>query len=369
MSDADLLFSPYRLKTIELPNRVVMAPMTRSFSPGHVPTVEVAAYYRRRAEHGVGLIITEATGIDRAAAVNEPDVPRFHGGEALSGWKRVVDEVHAAGGRIMPQLWHVGRKLSRASGSWQPDSAYESPSGLSLQGEPVGHAMTEADIRATIDAFAQAASDARHLGFDGVEVHGGHGYLVNQFLFDHLNLRTDGYGGKTLLERSRFAIEVVEAIRRRVGDDFPILFRFSQWKPTDFHARLIETPNLLEEWATALIAAGVDAFDCSQQHYWDVAFPEADPDLNLAGWVKKLTGITSITVGSVGLESDVYSSMKGQSARAASIAPLLSRLRRQEFDLVMVGRPLLQDPTWLEKVRRGEREHAGFDPRAFDTLS
>jgi 2,4-dienoyl-CoA reductase-like NADH-dependent reductase (Old Yellow Enzyme family) len=129
MSDLDILFSPYRLNALNLPNRVVMAPMTRSFAPGGVPTAEVAAYYRRRAENGVGLIVTEGTGVDRPAAVNEPDVPHFHGEAALAGWKKVVDEVHAAGGRIAPQLWHAGQKHSKAAPDWTPPALYESPTG------------------------------------------------------------------------------------------------------------------------------------------------------------------------------------------------------------------------------------------------
>lgn len=174
MSNLDVLFSSYRLNALNLPNRVVMAPMARSFSPGGVPTTEVASYYRRRAENGVGPIITEATGIDRPAAVNEPDVPRFHGEMALAGWKTVVDEVHAAGGRIAPQLWHVGQKRSEAAADWTSPAPYESPSGLSGMGEQVGQPMSEDDITHTIDAFARAAADAERLGFDGIELHGAH---------------------------------------------------------------------------------------------------------------------------------------------------------------------------------------------------
>ena len=112
MPNLDALFKPYRLNALNLPNRVVMAPMTRSMSLGGVPTAEVAGYYRRRAENGVGLIITEGTEVVRRAALNEPDMPHFHGEAALAGWKKVVDEVHSAGGRIVPQLVHVGHKRS-----------------------------------------------------------------------------------------------------------------------------------------------------------------------------------------------------------------------------------------------------------------
>ena len=133
MPDLDVLFRSYRLNALSLPNRVVMAPMTRSRSPGGVPTSEVAGYYRRRAENGVGLIITEGTGVGRPASLNEPDMPRFYGEAPLAGWKKVVDEVHAAGGHIAPQLVHVGGKRSISAPGWQPPAPYEGPRGSQRQ--------------------------------------------------------------------------------------------------------------------------------------------------------------------------------------------------------------------------------------------
>lgn len=370
MSNVDCLFSPYRLNELRLPNRIVMAPMTRSFSPEGIPTADVAAYYRRRAENGVGFILTEGTGVDRPAALNEPDIPQFHGEAALAGWKKVVDEVHAAGGRIAPQLWHVGQKRSKAAADWTPPAPYESPSGLSETGEPVGHSMSEADVADTIDAFARAAGDAERLGFDGIELHGAHGYLINQFFLRELNRRTDRYGGATLVERSRFAVEILKAVRLAVTPGFPVILRLSQWKPRDFHARLAETPQALEQWLSVLADAGADAFHLSQSKFWEPAFPEFDVELNLAGWAKKLVGVTAITVGSVGLSGDVYESFAGKNARAASLDELLVRLERGEFDLVAVGRPLLQDPAWLSKVKQGRFDQfRDFTPQAFTTLS
>jgi len=127
---SDALFRPFKLKGLNLPNRVVLAPMTRSFSPGGIPSEDVAQYYRRRAEGAVGFIISEGTGVDRPASLNDPNVPRFHGEKELAGWRRVVDEVHAAGGLMAPQLWHVGAVRTRAQ-NWSPPGAYDSPSGLS----------------------------------------------------------------------------------------------------------------------------------------------------------------------------------------------------------------------------------------------
>jgi 2,4-dienoyl-CoA reductase-like NADH-dependent reductase (Old Yellow Enzyme family) len=366
----EVLFRPYRLNSLNLPNRVVMAPMTRSASPGGVPTSEVAGYYRRRAENGVGLIITEGAGVGRTASLNEPDMPHFHGKAALAGWKKVVDEVHAAGGRIAPQLVHVGHKLSKAAPAWKPPAPYESPSGLSVTGERVGHPMSEADVVDTIDAFARAAMDAERLGFDGVELMGAHGYLINQFFYDHLNSRDDQYGGATLVERSRFAVEILKAVRAVVAPGFPVILRLSQWKPKDFNARLAETPRALEQWLGVLVDAGADAFHLSQSKFWQPAFPEVDGELNLAGWAKKLTGVTAISVGAVGLSGDVYESFAGKSAQFRPLDGLLARLGRGEFDLIAVGRALLQDPAWLQKVRHGCLDQiADFTPAAFATLS
>jgi 2,4-dienoyl-CoA reductase-like NADH-dependent reductase (Old Yellow Enzyme family) len=370
MNNLDVLFNPYQLNALYLPNRVVMAPMTRSMSAGGVPTAEVASYYRRRAENGVGLIITEGTGIGRPAALNEPDMPRFHGEAALAGWKRVVDEVHAAGGRIAPQLVHVGHKLSKLTPDWTPPAPYESPSGLSVTGQPIGREMSESDVADAIDAFARAASGAERIGFDGIELMGAHGYLINQFFYDHLNLRNDRYGGSTLVERSRFAVEILKAVRKAVSPGLPVIIRLSQWKPTDFSARLAETPKALEQWLGVLVEAGADAFHLSQPKFWQPAFPEVDKELNLAGWAKKLTGVTAITVGAVGLSGDVYESFGGKSAQFTPLNGLLARLERGEFDLVAVGRALLQDPAWLEKVRQNRVDQiADFTPEAMATLS
>ncbi|CAG9250939.1 12-oxophytodienoate reductase [Paraburkholderia unamae] len=366
----DVLFRPYRLNTLDLPNRVVMAPMTRSLSPAGVPTAETAAYYRRRAAHGVGLIITEAAGIGRPAARNEPDMPQLHGEAALASWKTIVDEVHAAGGRIAPQLIHVGQKRSMLGADWTPPAPYESPSGLALTGQPAGRPMSDAEVAATIDAFARAAADAERIGFDGIELHGAHNYLINQFFSEDLNQRSDHYGGSTLLDRSRFAIEILQAIRAVVSPGFPVILRLSQWKPKDFNARLAPTPQVLETWLGALVDAGADAFHLSQQRFSQAAFPEFDAQLNLAGWAKKLTGVTAITVGSVGLIGDVYESMAGKNAQATSLDDMLARLERDEFDLVAVGRPLLQDPAWLDKIRNNRVDTiADFTPAAFATLS
>jgi 2,4-dienoyl-CoA reductase-like NADH-dependent reductase (Old Yellow Enzyme family) len=369
-SPVDALFRPLRVKSLDLPNRIVMAPMTRAFSPGGVPRDDVAAYYRRRAEGGVGLILSEGTVINRPAARNHPDIPFFHGHAALAGWQQVIDEVHAAGGRMGAQLWHVG-SVANPGTDWAPGAAVESPSGLEAPGVPRGVAMDEQAIADTIAAFGRAAADAKRLGFDTVEIHGAHGYLLDQFLWSATNQRTDHYGGATVAERTRFAVEVVCSIRNAVGPDFPIILRLSQWKQQDYTTRLARTPDELSDWLVPLVDAGVDILHCSQRRFWEPEFPELDgpTGLNFAGWAKKLTGATTISVGSVGLSGDFLGAFAGEASQRTNLDDLVNRMDHDEFDLIAVGRALLSDPTWAAKVRAGDTARLrDFDPAAMSQL-
>jgi 2,4-dienoyl-CoA reductase-like NADH-dependent reductase (Old Yellow Enzyme family) len=364
---ADALFRPFSYKSLHLKNRIVMAPMTRSFSPNGVPPPEVATYYRRRAEGEVGLILSEGTAVGRPSAKNDPNVPDFHGEQALAGWKRVIDEVHAGGGRMAPQLWHVGSARNPMT-KWVAPPPVDSPSGLSSPGKSFTEPMTDSAIADTLAAFGQAAADAKRLGFDAVEIHGAHGYLVDQFFWAGTNQRTDAYGGATLVERARFAAEVVKAIRAAVGEDYAIIFRLSQWKQQDYNAKLAHTPQEMEAWLTPLVDAGTDIIHCSQRRFWDPEFEGSD--LNFAGWARKLTGRPTITVGSVGLTGEFIATlMKGEGSKPASLDNLLRRLERDEFDLVAVGRALISDPQWTRKVREGrDAELTDFDREALSTL-
>jgi 2,4-dienoyl-CoA reductase-like NADH-dependent reductase (Old Yellow Enzyme family) len=246
VSQADVLFRPFKVRSLELANRIVMAPMTRAMAPEGIPGQPNVDYYRRRATGGVALILSEGTVIDRPASRNEAGIPFFHGDKALSGWKDVIESVHGAGGRMGPQIWHVGSFPGQ--NGWDLASKVESPSGLVAPNEPRGRAMTDADIADTIAAFASAAADVKRLGFDMVEIHAAHGYLIDQFFWEATNRRTDRWGGSNLPERSRFAVEIVKAVRQAVGADFPIFLRLSQFKQQDFTVKLAETPAEMEAW-------------------------------------------------------------------------------------------------------------------------
>ena len=363
------LFTPFKLNGLQLKNRIVMAPMTRSFSPGGIPGENVADYYARRAEADVGLIVTEGTTVRRGGSSNDPNVPNFFKPEALAGWARVVEKVHGKGGAIAPQIWHQGMMRKPGTGPF-PEAPTDSPSGVTHSGKQVFDPPTSAEVDDMVLAYADAAAEAKTLGFDSVEIHGAHGYLIDEFFWDVMNKRSDRYGG-SLPERATFAADIIKEIRKRTGPGFPIILRYSQWKQQEYTARLATTPDALEAFLKVFVDAGVDCLHVSQRRYWEPEFPEIDGErgLNGAGWAKKLTGLPTITVGSVGLNGDFVNAFAGQGAPQRSLDDLEARLDRGEFDLVAVGRAILQDPEWAKKIKEGRLgELTDYDGKALATL-
>lgn len=224
------LFSPVTVGALQLPHRVAMAPMTRARStqPGNVPNALMAEYYAQRAS--AALIITEATQISPEGQ-GYSFTPGIHSAEQVEGWRGVTHAVHAAGGRIVLQLWHVGRM---SHPSFHPDGLPVAPSALSPDAQvwvvdpktgqggmvdsPVPRALGTEEIPRVVDDFRRAAANAVAAGFDGVEIHGANGYLIDQFLRRSSNHRTDQYGGSQE-NRIRFLVEVVEAVAAEVGAD------------------------------------------------------------------------------------------------------------------------------------------------------
>ncbi len=217
------LFEPLKLGSLELPNRIIMAPLTRCRADaGRVPNDLMAEYYRQRS--GAGLIITEATSVD-PMGVGYPDTPGIWSEQQVEGWKKITSAVHQAGGRILLQLWHVGRISDPIYLDGQTPIA---PSAI----QPAGHvslirpqkdfvtprALEAEEIPAIIEAFRKGAENAKKAGFDGVEVHGANGYLLDQFLQSSTNHRTDAYGG-SLENRARLMLEVVDAASSVWGAD------------------------------------------------------------------------------------------------------------------------------------------------------
>lgn len=350
----DTLFRPLAFGPRMLRNRIVMAPMTRRRSPGGVPGPEVAAYYRRRAEGGVGLVVSEGTYIDHPGAGCYEDVPDFFGREALAGWREVLRAVHGAGACMIPQLWHVGSYRKRGMKP-APDVPGFGPMALSENGVEQVRAISERDAEEIASSYARGAATARELGFDGVAVHGAHGYLADQFFWAKTNRRDDRFGG-ALAARCGFAAMIVAAMRAAVGPDFPIVFRFSQWKQDDYEARIVETPDELGVLLSALSQAGVDVFDVSTRRFWTPAFE--GHDASLAAWTRKLSGKIVMAVGCVGLDqphqSKFYRTRDNVAANVTDVNHVVDAMERGDFDLVATGRALLADPQWPEKVRCGD---------------
>ena len=355
------LFTPFRCGALRLTNRFVMSPMTRAFSPDHVLSPEAPAYYARRVTGGCNMVVTEGVAIPHPVSHLSNRIPNLSDA-SRPRWKLVADAVHQAGGAIMAQLWHAGPFRYRQE-TLNPDMP--SIAASAIEGSDARE-MSERDIAAVIDAYAQAAVQARAAGLDGVEIHGAHGYLPDQFFWHETNRRTDGYGGP-ITNRVRFACELVAEIRRRTAPDFPIMFRFLQWKQDKYEARVAETPQELEAWLVPLAEAGVDIFDASTRRFWLPEFPGSP--LNLAGWAKKVTGKASMTVGSVGLESPLEVSkigeMKAANLSLANLSLLLEMFARGDFDLVALGRIILTNPDWPLIAQSGRYAAISpYDPKA-----
>lgn len=372
MRDLAPLFAPFTVNGLTLPNRIVMAPMGRNFAADGVQPAAFADYYLRRVHGGVGLIVGEASRIDHPVSSSDVMHAAFHGEEALEAWRGIVDAVNGAGGLFMPQLWHAG--LLRPPASDHPDipNPHLDPVGPSGWAEPLVHTtgwvtpitepaqiappMSESDIAEVIASFARAAAEAQAMGCAGINLHAAHGYLIDQFFWTRTNRRADAYGGN-LAARARFGAEIVRAIRAATGPGFPIFLRWSQWKQQDYHCKIADTPQQLEQFLRPLVDAGVDLFDCSTRRFWEPEF--AGSPMNLAGWTKKLTGKPTMTVGSVGLERSNWIDGEDFSltdSGLASLDPLLERLEAGEFDLVGVGRMLISNPAWPNQLREGRTD-------------
>ena len=342
-----MIFDEYQLKNLTLRNRILMAPMTRNQSPGGIPTEKVTSYYSRRAKAEVGMIITEGIEVSHKASSAYPNVPRLDSEDAREGWKQVVAGIKNNNGAVIAQLWHCGgfRKLGMQP---NPEVPGYTASGLVKPGKKVAHEMTLEDIKETIDAYASDAKICQDLGFDGVEIHGAHGYLIDNFLWSGTNIREDSYGG-SLEKRSQFVSDIIKAVRENVDDKFIVGLRFSQWKQHDFNAKLASTPDDLKKVLLPPVEAGLDYLHSSMRRFWESEFEDSED--NLASWTKKISNIPTIGVGSVGLDSD-FIDMTAP-ATPTSIDKAIEDISNGKYDLIAVGRALLSDHEWVIKMKEG----------------
>ena len=328
------LYEPLRLNaSLTLPNRIVMAPLTRCMAgPGLVPTEASAAYYARRAD--AGLIITEAT-IIRPDGQGYPDTPGIYSAQQIAAWKEVTRRVHQAGGKIVLQLWHVGR----ASHSVFHGQTPVAPSAIAIPGTlsrmrhlefPVPRALEVFEIQELVAQYAQAAANAMEAGFDGVEIHGANGYLIDQFLHHGSNVRTDSYGGSPA-NMARFALEVVDAVSARIGGE-RVGLRLSPGGYTNGivgeardRAVFDYLLDALNRRTLAYLHVGI--FDMNQRFDY--------LDDTAAGYLRQRYHGRFIGNGSLNPEIAAKALAEGQ------------------LDLVAIGRPFIANPDYVERVRKG----------------
>lgn len=335
MSDSSALFTPASIGSLSLAHRIVMAPMTRNRAgAGNTPTDLAVQYYEQRST--AALIITEATQVS-PEGVGYPHTPGIHSEAQVVAWRRVTDAVHARGGRIFLQLWHVGR-ISHPS--LQPDGARPvAPSAIAPRGvamtlagpQPfvVPRALELAEIGVIVQQFADGARRAREAGFDGVEIHAANGYLIEQFLLDGTNQRTDAYGG-SVENRARFLLEVTEAVVAAIGAS-AVGVRLS---PRGTFNDMSES-NRSEIFG--YVVKQLDAFGLAYLHLIDPIAPAATAEGRLAPALRQLFSGPVIINGGFDAETG-----------AAAIA-------RGDADFVAFGVKFLANPDLPERWRRGAR--------------
>jgi N-ethylmaleimide reductase len=342
------LFSSFQLGRLELPNRIVMSPMTRSRSIGNIPHASVATYYALRAS--AGLLITEGTA-PSPNGLGYPRIPGVFSKEQVAGWRAVTDAVHAAGGRIFIQLMHTGRtshpanmpagsRIVAPSAVAQPGTMYTDAHGP--QPHPVPEAMSEADIRAAVGEFVHASRSAIEAGANGVELHGANGYLIEQFLNTASNQRRDGYGG-SVAGRIRFAVEVVEAVAAAIGKD-RVGLRISPYGANGGMVADADTDAVYTQLARELTRIGIVYLHIADHS--SMGAPTVSPQLK-ATLRETFRGAYLLSGG--------YDRERAEADLGAN-----------RGDLIVFGRPFLANPNLVAKLR-DNRPLAAPDPSTFFT--
>ncbi len=341
---SDILHSPVSLGALKLRNRLVMSPMTRARAePGHVPGALMTEYYRQRAD--AGLIITECSMVDPAASafINDPGI---YNDAQIAGWKQVTDAVHAAGGRIAMQIWHPGRATHPfINDGAEPvsstdrairDDGINTPQGVVPQVAP--RRLHADEIPAYVAQFRQAALNARAAGFDAVQIHGAHGYLIDQFLRDSVNDRDDAYGG-SIEKRARFLLEILDATIDAIGAD-RVGLRISP---------LVAYNDIADSQPAALVSYVAEQFARRGGAFFELRhnqhdLPEERELANIAR--EKLGGVPLLLNGG-------FDAAGGEAA-----------LREQRADAIVYGKPYIANPDLATRYEQGSE----LNPVDFSTL-
>ncbi|WP_408606667.1 NADH:flavin oxidoreductase [Domibacillus epiphyticus] len=345
-----ILFSPVTLGTIDFGNRAGVAPMTRTSAAYEgLATDQMVSYYEKFARGGFGFIITEGIYPDDKYSQGYMNQPGIVNDDQVQSWRKVVEAVHQQGSKIIAQLMHAGalsqgnRFVKEAMG---PSAVKPKGEQLGIYGGegafPTPKEAAKQDIADVIAGFVKAAQRAKEAGFDGIEIHGANGYILDQFLTDYMNQRTDEYGGSTE-NRVRLAVEVVKAVREAVGPDFTVGIRISQGKVNDHTHKWAGKEKDAEIIFGQLGRSGVDFIHVTEYKAWEPAFSEGQ-GASLAALAKKFGNVPVIANGH--LEDP---------EQASAI------IEKGEADAVTIGRGALANSDWAIKVQKGEKLEE-FDP-------
>ena len=333
MSDGKV-FSPFKLKNFTLKNRIGVAPMTRMSSPGDsIPRQDVFDFLIRRAKNGAAIVYTEAIVTDYESAQGYPGQARLLTQRQIEAWRPVVREIQKEGSVAIMQMFHCGRM------AWpdiNPANRVIAPSAVTpkqtnpMTGEPypVPDVMSQFDIDHVIVGFVETAKGAIEAGFDGIEIHGAHGYLINSFLSAYSNERTDLYGGSAE-NRFRFAHEVIQAVKKVVPDDRLLTFRISNWGVADMEVSLFNSRDEYQEIIKMLSKEPIDSISVSTYGYKDNAF---GTDQNMAQITREVTDLPLMICGQIYDRESAEDALK-------------------HADIVLSAKSLLLNPDWVEDVR------------------
>lgn len=334
----DTLFSPFKLNGFNLKNRIGVAPMTRMSSPGDsIPRRDVLDFLIRRAKNGAAIVYTEALVTDYESAQGYPKQARLTTQRQIDAWKPVVQAIQKEGAVAIMQMFHCGRM---AYPKINPAGRVIAPSAITPKQDnpmtgapyPVPDAMTQFDIEHVINGFAETAKGAVEAGFDGIEIHGAHGYLINSFLSSYSNQRTDAYGG-SVENRYRFAREVIEAVRQVVPRERLLIFRISNWAGADMGVSLFEDEDEWQQIIKLLSAEPIDAISVSTYDYSEKAF---GTDQRMAQLTREVTDLPIMICGRI------YDRATAEDAL-------------QHADIVLSAKSMLLNPNWVEDIRSGKK--------------
>ncbi len=333
----DILFTPFQLKNFTLRNRLGVAPMTRMASSSDgIPRQDVFDFLVRRSENDAAIIYTEAIVTDYESSQGYPGQSRLTTQKQIDAWSQVVDDIHSHGGLAVMQMFHCGRmawpEVNPAHRSIAPSPiSPKQDNPLTGAPYPLPEEMSQFDIDHVINGFVETAKGAVMAGFDGIEIHGAHGYLINQFLSNYSNQRSDGYGG-SMENRFRFAREVIDAVALVIPEDKLLIFRISNWGIADMEVSLFDSAEEWQEMIGLLVTTPIDSISLSTYNFKEKAF---GTEFNMAQLTRQVTPLPLMICGQI---------FDKQSAEEAL----------ESADIALSSKSILLNPEWVKDVREGK---------------